>query len=62
MELGFFDGEFISLNERRVELEDRGYQFGDGIYEATHIYNGISRDAAARSVSCASLSPTWMRN
>lgn len=40
MELGFFDGEFISLNERRVELEDRGYQFGDGIYEATHIYNG----------------------
>lgn len=40
MELDFFDGEFISLNERRVELEDRGYQFGDGIYEATHIYNG----------------------
>ena len=40
MELGFFDGEFISLNERRVELEDRGYQFGDGIYEATQIYNG----------------------
>ena len=40
MDLGFFDGEFISLNERRVELEDRGYQFGDGIYEATHIYNG----------------------
>ena len=40
MELGFFDGEFISLNERRVELEDRGYQFGDGIYEATHISNG----------------------
>ena len=40
MELGFFEGEFISLNERRVELEDRGYQFGDGIYEATHIYNG----------------------
>lgn len=40
MELGFFDGEFIDLKERRVLLEDRGYQFGDGIYEATHVYNG----------------------
>ena len=40
MELGFFDGEFISMEERRVQLEDRGYQFGDGIYEATHVYHG----------------------
>lgn len=40
MELGFFDGEFISLDEAKVRLEDRGYQFGDGIYEATHVYNG----------------------
>ncbi len=39
-ELGFFDGEFIDMNEPRVQLEDRGYQFGDGIYEATRVYNG----------------------
>lgn len=40
MELAFFDGEFVSLDERKVLLEDRGYQFGDGIYEVTHVYNG----------------------
>ena len=40
MDYGFFDGEFISLDEPKVQLEDRGYQFGDGIYEVTRIYNG----------------------
>ena len=39
-ELSFFDGEFVSPNDTKVQLEDRGYQFGDGIYEATHVYNG----------------------
>ena len=40
MDYGFFDGAFISLDEPKVQLEDRGYQFGDGIYEVTRIYNG----------------------
>ena len=39
-ELSFFDGEFINTNEKKVSLEDRGYQFGDGIYEAVRVYNG----------------------
>ena len=39
-ELGFFNNEFIDISEACVNLEDRGYQFGDGIYEATHVYNG----------------------
>ncbi len=40
MEYGFFNGEFITLDTAKVQLEDRGYQFGDGIYEATRVYNG----------------------
>lgn len=40
MTYGFFNGEFISLDTAAVNLEDRGYQFGDGIYEVTRIYNG----------------------
>lgn len=39
-ELSFFDGEFINPNEKKVSIEDRGYQFGDGIYEAVRVYNG----------------------
>lgn len=38
--LGFFDGVLLPLEEAAVHLEDRGYQFGDGIYEATMVYNG----------------------
>jgi len=41
-ELGYFDGEFITLDTAKVRLEDRGYEFGDGIYEASRIYNGTS--------------------
>ena len=40
MELGFFDGEFINLEEPRVRLEDRGYQYGDGVYEYIQVYRG----------------------
>ncbi len=32
-ELSFFNGEFVSVTGPRVEMEDRGYQFGDGVYE-----------------------------
>lgn len=38
--LGFVDGKIIDLAENAVPLEDRGHQFGDGIYEVTKVYNG----------------------
>jgi len=38
--LGFVDGKLIDLSENAVPLEDRGHQFGDGIYEVTRVYNG----------------------
>lgn len=38
--MGFFDGAVLPLEDVAVRLEDRGYQFGDGIYEATMVYNG----------------------
>ena len=38
--IGLIDGKIIGLSEKVVELEDRGYQFGDGAYEVTRVYNG----------------------
>lgn len=38
--LGFVDGKIIDLSENVVPMEDRGHQFGDGIYEVTKVYNG----------------------
>ena len=39
-ELSFFNDHFYAPGEAQVDIEDRGYQFGDGIYEVTHVYNG----------------------
>lgn len=39
-ELSFFNDHFFTPDESQVAIEDRGYQFGDGIYEVTHVYNG----------------------
>ncbi|EGO61832.1 D-amino acid aminotransferase [Acetonema longum DSM 6540] len=30
----------VSLDEPIISMEDRGYQFGDGVYEVTKVYNG----------------------
>ena len=38
--LGFIDGRIVDLKELLVAKEDRGYQFGDGVYEYTKVYNG----------------------
>lgn len=38
--IGLLDGKIIDLSEKIVEMEDRGYQFGDGVYEVTRVYNG----------------------
>lgn len=38
--LGLVDGEIVDLTENILPMEDRGHQFGDGVYEVTRIYNG----------------------
>lgn len=39
-ELGLADGRIIDVGEAVVPMEDRGHQFGDGVYEVTKVYNG----------------------
>ncbi|MGE6378734.1 D-amino-acid transaminase [Peribacillus muralis] len=35
-----FNGEIKSRSDVKVDIEDRGYQFGDGVYEVIRVYNG----------------------
>lgn len=35
-----FDEQFISRDRAHVDIEDRGYQFGDGVYEVIRVYGG----------------------
>ena len=39
-ELAYIDGSFIDLTDYAVQLEDRGYQMGDGVYETIRVYDG----------------------
>src|SRR5688500_14600307 len=39
-ELVWFNGEIMPMADARVGVEDRGYQFADGVYEVVRLYNG----------------------
>jgi D-alanine transaminase len=39
-EIAFINDVFMPLSEARVSVEDRGFQFGDGIYELLRVYAG----------------------
>jgi D-alanine transaminase len=39
-ELVWLNGELLPISEARVGVEDRGYQFADGVYEVVRLYNG----------------------
>jgi D-alanine transaminase len=39
-EIAFINNVFMPLAEARVSVEDRGFQFGDGVYELVRVYAG----------------------
>lgn len=39
-ELAYLNGAFLPIAEARVSIEDRGFQFGDGVYEVIRTYAG----------------------
>ena len=38
--IAYVNGRYVRQPEAAVNIEDRGYQFGDGIYEVVHLYEG----------------------
>lgn len=34
-----YNGKILKRNEVKINIEDRGYQFGDGVYEVIRVYN-----------------------
>lgn len=39
-ELAYLNGEFLPIEKAQVPIEDRGYQFGDAVYEFIVSYDG----------------------
>lgn len=40
-EIAFVNGRFMPLEQAKVSIEDRGFQFGDGVYEVVRTYRGV---------------------
>ena len=38
--IAYVNGRYVPQSQATVNIEDRGYQFGDGIYEVVHIFDG----------------------
>jgi len=38
--IAYVNGRYVPQPDASVNIEDRGYQFGDGIYEVVHLFNG----------------------
>jgi D-alanine transaminase len=38
--IAYVNGRYLPQREAAVNIEDRGYQFGDGVYEVVHLYDG----------------------
>jgi D-alanine transaminase len=42
--IAYVNGRYLPLAAAQVRVEDRGFQFGDGVYEVVHIHRGRFTD------------------
>ena len=40
MEVCFVNGEFLPIDQKVIPVDERGHQFGDGVYEMFRVYEG----------------------
>lgn len=38
--IAYVNGAYVPQGDAGVNIEDRGFQFGDGVYEVVHVYDG----------------------
>lgn len=46
-DIAFVNGRFLPWKDATVSIDDRGFQFGDGVYEVIRTYRGIPFELAA---------------
>jgi D-alanine transaminase len=40
-DIAFVNGAFLPFEDATVSIDDRGFQFGDGVYEVLRVYGGV---------------------
>lgn len=49
-DIAFINGRFLPWQEATVSVDDRGFQFGDAVYEVMRTYRGVPFELAAHLV------------
>jgi D-alanine transaminase len=49
-DIAFINGRFLPLQEATVSIDDRGFQFGDAVYEVMRTYRGVLFEPEAHLV------------
>ncbi len=39
--IAYVNGEFLPESEARISILDRGFLYGDGVYDASRTFNGV---------------------
>jgi D-alanine transaminase len=66
-DIAFVNGRFLPLKDATVSVDDRGFQFGDAVYEVIRTYRGVPFELAAhlqrldRSAAALSLPQPYSR-
>jgi D-alanine transaminase len=66
-DIAFVNGRFLPWKDATVSIDDRGFQFGDGVYEVIRTYRGVPFEVAAhldrlqRSATALSLPQPYSR-
>jgi len=42
--ISYVNGKYVPHTDAEVHIDDRGYQFGDGVYEVVSVINGVLAD------------------
>jgi D-alanine transaminase len=65
--IAYVNGRYLPQRQACVNVEDRGYQFADGVYEVVHLYDGRMIDEGRhldrldRSLAALRISPPMSR-
>ena len=46
-DIAFINGRFLPWEEATISIDDRGFQFGDAVYEVIRTYRGTPFEFAA---------------
>ena len=59
-ELTYFNGEFVEPGAKVISIDDRGYLFGDSVYEVVRVVKAVASHCLTIKIACIALCVKWI--